>query len=121
MKWINTETQLPEKSKDYLVYCKNQKLIMILPFSSRHHMFNAADDNSETQARRYGIDEVTHWMELPTPPITDVSENKLKKFSTAELVEELSKRDGVYKKTAEPYAEKNITVNGPAIVLVIED
>lgn len=46
---------------------------------------------------------------------------ELHRFSTSELVEELSKRTGVYKKTAEPYENENITVNGPAIVLVIED
>lgn len=45
----------------------------------------------------------------------------LKDVKTCELVKELSERDGVTKTIAEPYEDKTITVNGPAVVLVVED
>ena len=41
--------------------------------------------------------------------------------STKDLAEELSHRSGVEKKTAEPYQDLEIKVNGPAVVLVIID
>lgn len=40
---------------------------------------------------------------------------------TAELVRELSRREGVEEKIAEPYQDMQIKVNGPAIVLVVID
>lgn len=47
--------------------------------------------------------------------------NNIASFSTCELVEELSKREGVKKTIAEPYVDVTVTVNGPAIVFVIID
>ena len=41
--------------------------------------------------------------------------------STKELVEELKKREGVRIGYAEPYQDKTISVNGPAVILVIID
>lgn len=41
--------------------------------------------------------------------------------STRELVEALSKREGVEMKIAEPYQNMQITVNGLAIVLTVVD
>ncbi len=41
--------------------------------------------------------------------------------STKELVEELKKREGVRTEYAEPYQDKKISVNGPAVILVIID
>lgn len=41
--------------------------------------------------------------------------------STKELVEELKKRTGVKTIIAEPHKDIEISVNGPAIVLVIDD
>ena len=40
---------------------------------------------------------------------------------TCELVEELAKREGIKKIAVEPYCDEQITVNGPAVILVIED
>lgn len=40
---------------------------------------------------------------------------------TAELVGELSRREGVEKTIAEPYQDVQVKVNGPAIVLVVTD
>lgn len=46
---------------------------------------------------------------------------ELSQVSTAELVEELTKRSGVEKTIAEPYQDVQIEVNGPAIILVVTD
>ena len=40
---------------------------------------------------------------------------------TFALVEELAKREGVKATTAEPYQDINVSVNGPAVVLVVID
>ena len=45
----------------------------------------------------------------------------IEKFSTKELVEELKKREGVRTEYAEPYRDKNLSINGPAVILVIID
>ncbi|MCF2651818.1 BC1881 family protein [Anaeromassilibacillus senegalensis] len=45
----------------------------------------------------------------------------LENIPTCELVDELSKRDGVVQKIAEPYQDVDISVNGPAIILVVTD
>ena len=45
----------------------------------------------------------------------------LQKVSTKELVEELERREGVETTIAEPYQDKTVSVNGPAIVLVVTD
>ena len=42
-------------------------------------------------------------------------------FKTCELVEELKQREGVETHWAEPYADLDIKVNGPAVVLVVID
>ena len=48
-------------------------------------------------------------------------EQFLGKISTKELVEELSKREGVKTINVEPYTKGNIEVDGPVIVLQVED
>lgn len=48
-------------------------------------------------------------------------ENVLQAVSTKKLVEELERREGVETKTAEPYQDVAVKVNGPAIVLVVTD
>lgn len=45
----------------------------------------------------------------------------LKEVKTCELVNELQKRDGVETHTAEPYQDVTVSVNGPAVVLVVID
>ena len=42
-------------------------------------------------------------------------------ITTKELVDELSKREGIEKIIAEPYQDIGVMVNGPAIVLVVRD
>ncbi len=46
---------------------------------------------------------------------------ELKDFETCELVEELRKREGVESHRAAPYEEKEYSVNGPALVLIVID
>ena len=46
---------------------------------------------------------------------------KLSECSTKELVEELKIRESVKMEYAEPHQDKTITVNGPAIILVVTD
>lgn len=45
----------------------------------------------------------------------------LNRVSTCEIVSELSKRQGVEMIIAEPYQDKAVSVNGPAIILVVTD
>ena len=45
----------------------------------------------------------------------------LTNVKTCELVRELEKRAGVEAKVAKPYEDLTVTVNGPAIVLVVID
>lgn len=54
-------------------------------------------------------------------PESEVSIVNLKTVTTKELVEELKGRGGVEATIAEPYQEKEIKVNGPAIVLMVID
>ncbi len=46
---------------------------------------------------------------------------KVEDFKTCELVGELEKREAVETHIAEPYEDLTVTVNGPAIVLVVTD
>lgn len=41
--------------------------------------------------------------------------------STKELVDMLKQRDGVEVKYAEPHQDKKISINGPAIILIVKD
>ena len=45
----------------------------------------------------------------------------ISKIATKDLVEELSKRNGVEAKELEPHKEESISVCGPVIVLIITD
>lgn len=47
--------------------------------------------------------------------------SNLKNASTAELVRELSIREGVKIEVAKPYEDIEVSVNGPAIVLTVVD
>ena len=51
----------------------------------------------------------------------EVINQVIEEIPTAELVAELKKREGVKVEYAEPYQDKKISVNGPAVILVIID
>jgi len=46
---------------------------------------------------------------------------RITEFKTRELVEELKTREGVTVQIAEPHRDMEVSVNGPAIVLVVID
>ena len=48
-------------------------------------------------------------------------EKVLKNIPTKELVEELKKREGVKAEYAEPYQDTVISINGPAVILIVID
>lgn len=50
-----------------------------------------------------------------------VKAKTLSEFKTCELVNELKTREGVATHRAEPYEDKELKVNGPALVLIITD
>ena len=56
-------------------------------------------------------------------PSTPMEEERweLKNVPTAQLVAELSNREGVEATIVEPYQDAEVKVNGPAIVLVVID
>lgn len=45
----------------------------------------------------------------------------IENFSTKELVEELKKREGVKTEYAEPHQDKELSITGPAEILIIVD
>jgi len=45
----------------------------------------------------------------------------LKAVATKDLVAELSTRPGVERTDVEPYQDKEVSVNGPAIIFVVVD
>lgn len=47
--------------------------------------------------------------------------NSLESISTKQLVDELCTRAGIKTEIAEPYQDMTVSVNGPAIVIVITD
>lgn len=51
----------------------------------------------------------------------EVREKPLKECKTCEIVEELKEREGVTAHWAEPYEDKEFSVAGPALVLIVID
>lgn len=47
--------------------------------------------------------------------------NSLEGISTKQLIDELGARPGVKTEIAEPYQDTIVSVNGPAIVIVVTD
>lgn len=45
----------------------------------------------------------------------------LSNIKTCELVEELKGREGVETEYAEPYQDTKVSINGPAVILIITD
>lgn len=61
----------------------------------------------------YFNDRLDDWKEVVSMNLSNVK--------TCDLVAELSHREGVEKHTAEPYQDVTVSVNGPAVVLVVID
>lgn len=47
--------------------------------------------------------------------------NNLENVKTVDLVRELEKREGVVMISVEPYKTEEVSVNGPAIILIVDD
>ena len=59
--------------------------------------------------------------EIALAALRPVSREQLSEFKTCDLVDELRKREGVETHIAEPYQDVTVSVNGPAVVLVVID
>lgn len=59
--------------------------------------------------------------EVAISALRAVSREQLSEFKTCDLVDELRKREGVETHIAEPYQDVTVSVNGPAVVLVVID
>lgn len=51
----------------------------------------------------------------------ETREKKLNEYETHELVEELTKREGITAQWAEPHEDKKFSISGPALVLIVID
>ena len=60
-------------------------------------------------------------MKVALTALRPVSREQLSEFKTCDLVDELRKREGVETHIAEPYQDVTVSVNGPAVVLVVID
>ena len=60
-------------------------------------------------------------IDMAISTLRPVSREQLSEYKTCELVEELRKREGIETHIAEPYQDVAVSVNGPAVVLVVID
>ena len=67
------------------------------------------------------IPEVKEFYRMFAAALRPVSREQLSEFKTCDLVDELRKREGVETHIAEPYQDVTVSVNGPAVVLVVID
>lgn len=65
--------------------------------------------------------QVIEALQIACDALHPVSREQLSKFKTCELVDELRKREGVKTHIAEPYQDVTVSINGPAVVLVVID
>lgn len=68
IEWHNPAEELPEKSGRLLVYTGYS--FTDCNYSSVHKAFNASDDNTEDEARKYKI-TCEYWAYLPVMPETE--------------------------------------------------
>lgn len=65
--WISVDERLPEETCECLVI-DAVGVIYLVKYSGRYRAFNAIDcDDGD----RWKLNNVTHWMPMPEPPITD--------------------------------------------------
>lgn len=70
-----------------------------------------------------GIDasEYTEAMNLAISALAPPTQEQISQIKTCDLVAELKRREGVETHIAEPYQDVTVSVNGPAVVLVVID
>ena len=83
-----------------------------------NNVINIPIDNGKVSAGEFKVKLVRLLMNRRS---RTMKENNLSRFTTKELVEELSRREGIEKTIAEPYKDVQVKVNGPAIILVVID
>lgn len=66
-------------------------------------------------------DKLHEALDLALSALRPVGREQLSEFKTCDLVDELRKREGVETHIAEPYQDVAVSVNGPAVVLVVID
>ena len=65
--------------------------------------------------------DYTAFVREPDAALRGPTREQMSEFKTCDLVDELRKREGVETHIAEPYQDVTISINGPAIVLVVTD
>ena len=60
-------------------------------------------------------------LKIALSALRPVSREQLSEFKTCDLVDEIRKCEGVETHIAEPYQDVTVSVNGPAVVLVVID
>ena len=76
---------------------------------------------AHTEAKWPGTEDTLEALDMALTALRPVSREQLSEFKTCELVDELRKREGVETHIAEPYQDATVSVNGPAVVLVVID
>lgn len=66
-------------------------------------------------------DKLHEALDLALSALRAPTREQLSEFKTCDLVDELRKREGVETHIAEPYQDVAVSVNGPAVVLVVID
>lgn len=77
--------------------------------------------DSCSEALQKELNEQKEVFLLALSALRPVSREQLSEFKTCDLVDELRKREGVETHIAEPYQDVAVSVNGPAVVLVVID
>lgn len=60
-------------------------------------------------------------MKVARSALTPPTREQISQIKTCDLVTELKRREGVETHIAEPYQDVTVSVNGPAVVLVVID
>lgn len=83
--------------------------------------FSISVDKERLEMHEKELNRVQELLKMFSSEKPEGKTNPLINYKTCELVEELKTREGVETHWAEPYEDKNIQVNGPALVLVVID
>lgn len=67
--WKSCRDELPQETGKYLV-CLRGCIIDSMWWSQKHRKWNVTDNDGEEQVVTFGIEGITHWMELPEFPDT---------------------------------------------------
>ena len=66
--WVRVEDRLPEKSGNYYTFGTSLG-VHPLSYSALYKMWNTRDYATKESALETAITEVTHWCEIPAPPV----------------------------------------------------